>query len=157
MLAAAEGKTADTKDKADPAIAMARAAKIGMWAAIAGLLLSAVGEILPSVDVVMTADPAKIAMHPLVIFGALDVGLALLLILGVISLYPFVRFRAALGFGFIGLIYWTQGMHAPLLVLAAGSAGVYLSTLFVSYVPAIVAAALALAGMGGFAWLAITG
>ncbi len=30
MLAAAEGKTADTKDKADPAIAMARSAKIGM-------------------------------------------------------------------------------------------------------------------------------
>lgn len=156
MLAAAEGRTDDTKDKSDPAIAMARCAKIGMWSAIIGLLLAAVGEILPVADTLMKMQPAQLLEHPLVVLGGLDVVLALMLILGVISFYPFVRFRAALGLGFIGLIYWTQGMHTPLLALIAGSAGLYLSTIFVSYVPILIATGLSLAGMGGFAWLALT-
>src|SRR5471030_3169856 len=46
MLAAAEGRTDDTKGKADPAIAMARCAKAGMWSAIVALILAAVGEVL---------------------------------------------------------------------------------------------------------------
>jgi len=156
MLAAAEGRTDDTKDKSDPAIAMARAAKVGMWSCIVGLVCSAIGEIVPSIDAVMTMDPAKILPYPLVFLGALDVGLALLLILGVISLYPFVRFRAALGLGFIGLMYWTQGIHLPLIAVILGSVGLYISTIFVSYLPIAIAAGLTLAGMGGFAWFALT-
>lgn len=156
MLAAAEGRTADTKDKSDPAIAMARCAKIGMWSAIAGLVLAAAGEILPQADILMKIDPAQLLQYPLVVLGALDVALALLLILGVTSIYPLVRFRAALGLGFIGLVYWTQGLHAPLLAVTAGSAGVYMSTIFVSYPPILASAALAVGGMGGFAWFALT-
>jgi hypothetical protein len=156
MLAAAEGRTEDTKDKSDPAIAMARAAKIGMWSCIVGLVLSAVGEIVPSIDAVLTMEPEKILPHPLVILGTLDVVLALLLILGVIALYPFVRLRAALGVGFIGLIYWTQGLHAPLIAVILGSVGIYLSTIFVRYLPIAIATGLSLVGMGGFAWFALT-
>ena len=156
MLAAAEGRTEDTKDKSDPAIAMAKCAKIGMWAAIVALFLAAAGEILPVADQLTTMKPEQLVEHPLVILGALDIVLALLLILGVISFYPFVRFRAAFGFGFIGLVYWTQGMHVPLLAVAAGSAGLYLSTIFVTYAPTTIAAGLAVAGMGGFAWFALT-
>lgn len=156
MLAAAEGRTADTADKIDPAIAMARAAKIGMWSAIFALILSAVAEILPSIDIVMTLDPEKILGQPLVILGVLDVGLALLLILGIAAIYPFVRFRAAFGLGFIGLMYWTQGIHMSLIAVAMGSAGLYLCTVFVNYLSVGTAAALALAGMGGFAWIALT-
>jgi hypothetical protein len=155
MLAAAEGKTSDTKGKSDPAIAMARCARIGMWSAIIGLILAAVGEVLPSIDVVTSMDVAKIIQQPLVILGAIDVFLALMLVLGMVSLYPFVRFRAALGLGFIGLIFWTQGMATPLLALAAGSAGLYLCTVFVSYIPIALAALLVLAGMGGFAWFSL--
>src|SRR4051812_3019899 len=50
MLAAAEGRTSDTADKKDPAIAMARAAKIGMWSAVVTLIAAAAGEILPGTD-----------------------------------------------------------------------------------------------------------
>ena len=156
MLAAAEGRTDDTKDKSDPAIAMARCAKIGMWSAIAGLVLAAAGEIIPVADILMKLEPAQLLQYPLVVLGAVDVVLALLLVLGVISIYPLVRFRAALGFGFIGLIYWTQGLHAPLLAVAAGSIGVYMSTIFVSYPPILASAALSVGGMGGFAWFALT-
>jgi hypothetical protein len=35
MLAGAEGRTAETKDKVDPAIMQAQAARIGMWSAVA--------------------------------------------------------------------------------------------------------------------------
>jgi hypothetical protein len=156
MLAAAEGRTADTKDKSDPAIAMASCAKIGMWAAIVGLILAAAGEILPQADILTKLQPEQLLQYPLVVLGAFDVVLALLLILGVISIYPVVRFRAALGFGFVGLIYWTQGMHAPLMAVTAGSAGVYMATIFVSYPPVLTSAALAVGGMGGFAWFALT-
>jgi hypothetical protein len=156
MLAAAEGRTEDTKGKSDPAIAMARCAKIGMWAAVVSLVLAAVGEVLPVADILMKFQPEQLLDHPLVILGALDVVLALLLILGVISFYPFVRFRAALGLGFIGLTYWTQGLHLPLVAVAAGSVGLYLCTIAVTYAPTAVAAGLAIAGMGGFAWFALT-
>lgn len=155
MLAAAEGRTDDTRGKADPAIAMARCAKAGMWTAIVALILAAAGEILPVADILMKFQPAQLLDHPFVILGAIDVVLALMLILGVTSFYPFVRFRAALGLGFIGLMYWTQGLHLPLLAVAAGSAGLYMSTIFVSYAPIAIAAGLAVAGMGGFAWLAL--
>lgn len=152
MLAAAEGRTADTRDKKDPAEAMARAAAIGRWTAIVSLLLAAAGEVLPSTDAVMTMDPLKILAHPLVLLGAVDVLLAVILALGVVSLYPFVRFRAALGLGFLGFIFWTHGQVVPFLALCAGSAGLYLCTIFVSYLPVAIAAGLSLAGMAYVTW-----
>lgn len=157
MLAAAEGKTADTKDKSDIAIAMGRCAKIGMWSCVVGLLLAAAAQILPHADLVAAMDPAKIVTQPLVILGLVDVVLALLLALGVVSLYPFVRFRAALGLGFFGFIFWTQGHPAPLLAVTAGSVGLYLCTIVLSYLPTFIAAALTLLGMGGFAYYALMG
>lgn len=152
MLAAAEGKTADTADKKDPAEAMARAAAIGRYGAIVALLLAAAGEILPSVDVVLSFDPAKILTNPLVILGALDLFLAVVLALGVVALYPFVRFRAALGLGFLGFIFWTHGQALPLLALVGASTGLYLCTVFVSYLPVIISAALGAAGFAFVAW-----
>ena len=157
MLAAAEGRSADTKDKADPGIAMARAAAIGRWSAIAMLVISAIGEIVPSLDALISLDPVMIFSHPLGLLGALDLGLAVLLGLGVVTLYPFVRFRAALGFGFLGLIFWTQGNVTAVVFLAAGCAGLYCSTIFVGYVTVLVAAALGLGGLGLVAWRLISG
>jgi len=156
MLAAAEGRTAETAGKKDPGIAMARAAAIVRWSVIAMLLISAVGELLPAQDAVMSIDPMKILPYPMVLFGAIDLVLATLLALGVISLYPFVRFRAAAGLGFIGFIFWTQGNVTPLLYLAGGSLGLYTSTIFVSYMPVFIAAALGLAGLGAVAWFLIS-
>lgn len=156
MLAAAEGRTAETKDKKDPAEAMARAANLGRWAAVLMLLVSAAGEVLPSTDVVMAMDAVKILAHPLVLFGALDLALAVLLSLGVVSVYPFVRFRAALGLGFLGFIFWTHGQPASLALLCAGSAGLYLSTVFVSFLPVIIAAVAGLGGLGLLAWKLIS-
>lgn len=152
MLAAAEGRTAETADKKDPAEDMARAAAIGRYGAIAALVCAAVGEVVPSTEVVLAFDPAKLFTHPLVILGALDLLLAVVLALGVVSLYPFVRFRAALGLGFLGFIFWTHGQSLPLLALIAASSGLYLCTVFVTLLPAIISAALAVGGFALVAW-----
>ena len=156
MLAAAEGRTAETAGRQDPTIAMARAAAIGRWAVIFMFLVCAVGELLPASDAVMSMDPMKLLPYPMVLIGAIDLVLATLLGLGVVSLYPFVRFRAALGLGFIGFIFWTNGQVMPLLYLAGGSLGLYTCTIFVSYMPVFMAAALGLAGLGAVSWFLIS-
>lgn len=152
MLAAAEGKTSETSDKQDRSIAWERAAKIGRYACTLMLVLSAVSLLLPYIDAISTFDFDRIVVEPFVYLGVLDLGLALLLMLGMVSLYPFIRFRAALGFGFIGVLFWMQGQVAPVIVVAAASAGLYLSTVFVSYIALGLAAGAGLAGMLGFAY-----
>lgn len=156
MLAAAEGRTKDTEDKLDPAIAMARAAAIGTWSAIGMLLIACAGEALPSIDFILAFDPALLPQHPLLILGAIDLFLALMLMLGMVTLYPFVRFRAALGLGFMGFIFYTQGLSMPLLAVVAGSAGLYMCTVTVSLIPVIAAGVVGLAGMAGATYALLT-
>lgn len=152
MLAAAEGRTDDTKGKADPEVAMMRAAKVGLIGATVTLLAAAAGEILPATDALMSMDAAKIMAHPLVLLGLIDVVLAVFLGLGMSSLYSVVRFRAAAGLGLTGFIFYAQGMSIPLVETVIGSSGLYLCTVFVSLVPVIVAAVAGVGGMGALAW-----
>jgi len=156
MLAAAEGRTAETSGRQDPTIAMARAAAIGRWSVILMLLLAMAGELLPAADAIMAMDPAKLFEHPLVALGALDLFLATMLGLGVVTFYPLIRFRAALGFGFLGFFFWVHGHPMPLMALAGGSLGLYLCTIFVSYLPVMVFAGLGLCGLGAVSWYLIS-
>ncbi|MBW7895057.1 MAG: DUF4339 domain-containing protein [Opitutaceae bacterium] len=152
MLAAAEGRTSDTKDRVDPGIAMARAAGIGAWACVGMFVIAAAAELLPSIDFLMAFNAVKLLEHPLVIFGIVDLVFAVLLALGTSAIYPFVRFRAALGLGFLGFIFYTQGMTVPLLAVLAGTTGLYLCTVAVSLPVVLVTAAVGLVGMAGIAW-----
>lgn len=152
MLAAAEGKTADTKDRSDPTIAMARAAKIGMWSCVAALVISSAGGLLPHAEAIQAMDMAKLFAPPFAILGALDLVLAVLLGMGVVSIYPFVRFRAALGFGFIGFIFHTQGQSLPLLEAAIGCAGLYLCTVVTNVLLVLVTGTAAILGMAGVSY-----
>lgn len=152
MLAAAEGRTFDTKEKVDPQIAMGRAAAIGTWSAVIILLLAAAAEAAPSIDFITNFQIGDILNHPLVILGALDLILAILLALGMTTLYPFVRFRAALGLGFVGFIFFSQGLSMPLLAVMAGTVGLYFCTITVS-IPIVTVSALAgILGMAGVAY-----
>lgn len=156
MLAAAEGRTADTKDKSDPAESLARAAKLGMYSCTLALALSAVALLLPSIDLIAKGDYLRLLFQPFVLLGALDLVLFLLLVLQTVAIYPFLRFRAALGFGFLGFIFWTQGESQLALAVAAGSAGLYFCTVFTRFMSLGLAILLALGGMGGFAYLMLT-
>lgn len=157
MLDAAEGRTEDTKGKGDPEIDMMRAAKVGMIGAIVALVAAAAAEILPGTEALMSMDGAKILAQPLVILGVIDLGLAVALGLGMTTLYPVIRFRAALGLGLTGFLFHAQGMPLAVAASVAGSAGLYLCTVFVQLMPAVVAAAAAVGGMGFLAWQLIAG
>lgn len=156
MLAAAEGRTDDTRGKSDPQIAMARAARLGLWGAIASLVFSAAFTILPGTDTLFAMTGEKLLVQPLVLLGAADLVLAVLLGLGMTVLYPLIRFRAALGLGLFGVMYFTSGDSTLLLAATAGSVGLYLCTVVLSLIPALVAVAAACGGMGFLAWQVIS-
>lgn len=149
MLAGAEGRTAETRDKKDPAILQAHAARLGMWSALICLVLAAAGELLPSADAIQAMDLDKILDQPLVFLGAIDLFIATMLGLGVVAFYPFVRFRAAVGLGLLGFVYYTQGANMPLIAAVGGSAGLYMTTVCVNMFPVIVVSLLGIAGMAG--------
>lgn len=156
MLAGAEGRTKETRDKVDPQIAMANAARIGMWSAVACLVLSAAGETLPAADAIAALDLGKILDQPLVFLGAADLFIATMLGLGVVTFYPVVRFRAAAGLGLFGFVFFAQGQSASVLTVAAGSVGLYFCTVFVDMLPVMVAAGLGIAGLGGTAYFLLS-
>ena len=151
FLNAAEGKTDETKGKEDKSGQMMKAAAWGTRSAAIISLLSAVALILPSIDALIAMDFAKLADKPFVYLGIVDAVIGLLLLLGVITIYPFVRFRAVFGLGFLGFLFMTQGQLTPMIAVAAGSTGLYFCTIFLSYIPLAVAA---LVGLGGMAMLA---
>jgi hypothetical protein len=157
MLDAAEGRSEDTRGKADPEIAMARAAKIGMIGAIVALVAAAAGEVMPGLDALMSMDPAKLITKPLVFLGVIDLALAAMLGLGMSAIYPVVRFRAALGLGLMGFMFFAQGAGPELTAVVVGSIGLYCSTIFVSLIPVVAAVAAAVGGMGFLAWRLLAG
>jgi hypothetical protein len=153
MLADAEGHTEETKDKRNLIEVQDRSAKIGMYAGLVVFLLSSTALLLPHADVIVAMDYQKVATQPLLILGVVDLICAVLLGLGMAAIYPFVRFRAALGLGFLGLLYWLQDRPLIALAVVVGSVGMYFCTVFLRYAPVITAALLGLVGMGGFAFL----
>jgi hypothetical protein len=152
MLAAADGRTADTRDKRDRIVGMERAAKIGRYALMLMLLVSVASLLLPSIDMIAEFDPAQLALNPFIYLGILDFAIVLILLLGAVSVYPFIRFRAMLAIGFLGLIFWTQGQVVPMFAVVAGSLGIYLTTIFVSYAGLGLSVGLGFAGLLGFAY-----
>ncbi len=151
FLDAAEGKTEDTKGKKDKGETMMSAAQWGTRSAAIISIASAVALVLPGIEGVTAMDFGKIMQTPGVLLGLVDVVIGVLLFLGVIQIYPFVRFRAVFGLGFLGFVFMTQSQLTPMIAVAAGSAGLYFCTIFLSYVPLAVAALL---GLGGMAMLA---
>jgi hypothetical protein len=151
FLAAAEGKTDETKGKKDKNVGMMAAAIWGTRSAAIISLASAVALVLPGFDALTSMDVNKMILYPGLLLGVIDAGIGLLLLLGVIQIYPFVRFRAVFGLGFLGFLFLTQGQLTPMIAVVAGSVGLYFCTIFLSYIPLAVAALL---GLGGMAMLA---
>lgn len=151
FLNAAEGKTDETKGKKDKGVAMMAAAIWGTRSAAIISLASAVALILPGIDALTAMDFNKLLQTPGIFLGVVDAVIGLLLLLGVINIYPFVRFRAVFGLGFLGFLFMTQDQLTPMIAVAAGSVGLYFCTIFLSYIPLAVAALL---GLGGMAMLA---
>lgn len=151
MLLAAEGRTADTKDKADPAIAEGRAAGVGLYAGMAILFVTAIAYILPQINLLFALDFVGMLQNPLCLFGLLNLALGVCLALGSVGVYPTVRFAAMLGFGFSGALFYLQDQTLPLAFSAAAGLGLFFCTLLVSLPAVILATAAGFIGACGIA------
>lgn len=155
MLAAAEGRTSDTRDRRSIMLAADRCAKAGLYGSVLILLAGVAVEVLPSVDLLVAFDWKNLILAPTLVLGAIDLCLAVVLSLGVVSLYPFVRFRALLGLGFMGFIYYVGGQPIHAMAAVAASLGLYGCTFLLSYLTMGTALLLGLGGMGYLSYLLI--
>lgn len=122
ILAAAEGKTADTKHKYEALESMERAANIALpglaiMMAINGLALGF--PEFKSVPILLENAPMwAIFTRPFLLFAVFDIFCALLAFLAVSETFPIIRVRAGLGLGFFGFTFWAWS--SPLLSVMAG-------------------------------------
>ena len=151
MLLAAEGRTEDTKGKADPVIAQGRAAAVGLYTALGILVVTAAAYILPDIDLLFGLDFAGLLLSPLPLLGLFNLGLAVCLGLGATGAYPSVRFAATLGFGFAATVFFLQDQTIPLACSAAAAAGLYGCTLLINLPGVIFFGAAGLVGAVGLA------
>lgn len=151
MLLAAEGRTADTKNKADPAIAEGKAAAVGLYAGMGILFVTAIAYILPNIDVLIALDLAGILQNPLCLLGILNLALGVCLALGSVGVYPTVRFAAMLGFGFTATIFYLQDQTLAVAFSAAAALGLFFATLLVNLPAVIVMAVVGFLGACGLA------
>ena len=148
LILQARGLTDDTADKSDPAIAMLRAARVGLGSCLGALVAGAAGAVRPHPDAVRSMETAEIVAQPIMLPILLVVFLAVMRGFGLVSLYPFVRFRVALGMGCLGFILGAHGQPLPALLMAIGSTGLSLCTLFVSMLPMVIVSGAAVGDMG---------
>lgn len=151
MLAAAEGRTDDTRGRVDPKLAAERVSGIARHLLIATLLLSLFALLMPNLEAIYALDWATIGTDPFLILGVVDLFLVIVLLLGATSFYPFVRFRALFAVGMLCFMFFLTGEYRLMLAVGAGTVGMYFMTLSVAWAPLI---ASALVGLGGMAALA---
>lgn len=161
MLAAAKGKTSETKHRQDVHRSADRAA--GMSAPSLGLmmLLSAIFLILPHLSLLKVAieDEAytTIFNYPFVLVGLFDLLMAIFLFLAVTEIYPLLRARAMLALGFGLYVAWAIGDFTLIAVFAAAALGVFIATITQRFPIMLAAVVLGIAGNAYLAYLSITG
>jgi GYF domain 2 len=156
MLAAADGRTEETKDHADPLIAQGRAAQIGLYSALITTVICGVSFIMPHIDVALSFDLGAMLGAPIIFLGVFYLALSVVLALGATESYPFVRFAAMLGFGFVGTLLYFDGQFFPIISAAAAALGLYLSTIVINIPGAMTSAALGILGSAGLAFYFFT-
>jgi len=152
MLAAADGRTNATKDHADHLIAQGRASNIRRYSALISTVICAAAFILPHLDIALSREPLAMLGAPVLFLGILHLILGIIFALGANKAYPFVRFAAVLGFGFVSTVLYFDGPHFPILHSAAASAGLYFSTISIKITGSITAAVLCVLGSLGLAF-----
>ncbi len=155
MLAAAEGRTSDTRGKIAPKISAERVSGVARYLLIFTLLLSMFAMLMPKLDVVYSLDWVGIGTDPFIVLGLLDVFFVVVLFLGATNFYPFVRFRALFAVGLLCFMFFLTGEYQLMLAVGAGTLGMYFMTLSVAWAPLIPSALLGLGGMAALAYFRV--
>ena len=157
MLAAADGRTADTVGKGDPKLAAERVSGVARYLLILTLLLSMFAMFFSgnNLTIIFEMDFAGMVTDPFIVLGLIDVFFIIVLFLGATDFYPIVRFRALFAVGLLGFMYFLSGDYQMMLAVGAGTLGAYFMTLSVAWPPLIVSAALGLSGMAVLAYFRV--
>lgn len=157
MLAAAEGRTAETYGRGDPKIGQARIAGYGRYFVTAMMLFSIFGLLFPPENLtpLYALEWKTIGTNPYIIFGLIDVFFGIVLLLGATAFYPALRVRLLIGLGFFGLLFYLQGDTVLAIAILCGSVGAYLSTIALNWPLLIVSGVVGLLGSLGFAYLRV--
>ena len=137
---------------------LVRGATLGRRGALAGLLLAAGSGLAPLAGGPLPTSPiAALLAHPGMLLVPVDVVLAALFATGATGPYPFLRFRAAFGLGYAGLLLQQADATGPGAAMAVGAAGLFACTLCYRPLAAGAAAATAALGFGLAAWWQLPG
>jgi len=167
MLAAAEGDTEETRHIKKSARNREKAAALSLPALSLIMLISAFVNIYPNVSVItMVINETAYGLllqTPLLMAGLLDFLLAIFLFLSVAEIFPILRFRAMLGFGYYGFFHWAQwynGDPGSLYLMAcstAASLGIFICTLTLNLYLMAFFGLVGIGGLGGYAYLLFAG
>ncbi len=157
MLAAAEGRTDDTRGKIDPKINAERVSGVGRYLLILTLLVSMFAMFFHgnNVELLYSFEWAEMITDPFIVLGLLDIFFLVVLFLGATNFYPAVRFRALFAVGMLCFMFFLTGEYQLMIAVGAGTIGMYFMTLAVSWTPLIPAAVLGLGGMAALAYFRV--
>lgn len=128
MLAQAEGREGDDPKGKSPIQKRAQAAFIGLRFTTLFILGSAAAMVFLELDLVLAADFIKMMGSPYLIFAVVDIILGFFLLLQVTSIFPLVRFRAAIGLGTLSILFLTSGDPLLAATNVVLSISIYFST-----------------------------
>ena len=157
MLAAAEGRTSDTRGRIDPKIVAEHVAGIGRHLLILTLLVSMFAMFFygENLALIYSGDWVGMITDPFIVLGLIDVFFVIVLLLGATTFYPAVRFRALFAVGLLCFMFFLTGEYHLMIAVGAGTIGMYFTTLSVSWAPLIPSALLGLGGMAALAYFRV--
>ncbi len=155
MLAQAEGRDRDDPSGRSPVEKRATAAYLGLRFTTLFVFAAAATMIFLEWDLVKTANAMRMVESPYLIFAAFDIVVGLVLLLQVTEIYPLVRFRAAIGFGTLTILFLTSGDTLLALANAVLSVSMYFCTATLSKAKVIPFCVTGVLGIGGYIALVI--
>jgi len=156
MLAAAQGKTADTRQVKRKQRFRDLSAGLIIPGLLAMLVLSTCTFAFPHyewiVEQFLLGEYFQILSRPAALAAIVDFVMLLLLALAATSIFPFLRFRMMAGLGFFGFFAYSFDDWTALGVLAAASIGVFGITATLNLKAVLLFLILGIGGWGFLAW-----
>ena len=161
MLAAAEADTEETRYLKQQDQSFEKAAELSSQGIGLMMLLSAVFFLMPHFSEVTKAfsngSYSSLINYPFILVGLVDFVMAACLFLAVTEIYPLLRGRGMLTFGFGLYLGWSIGDPLIMAAAAAGGFGIFYATLAQNYPMMLLTILLGVGGNGTLAYLAFVG
>ena len=153
ILAAAEGETSETKNKTAKTKWKQRTISYSSLSLTITFGLSAAGLIFLNIADIMTLNPALILVNPFLIIAGIDAFITLCLALSVTTIYPIVRFRTAIGLGFMALYFFSFGQPLLAALISVSMISTFINTFTTRAYVFLITGPGAVGGIAGFLFL----